>query len=143
MEFNFGNSRPRATQQVLQFNRLAPPSTELAIPISETIDETRLITTFMISNYSNAPASVFLGASQGMHASIEIVPGAAPVFTTWQEGRQLYEIQILVQQIASQRAQDLIQVPIIVWDLREWWLLSGSETQSIEVAVTAFPLPYL
>lgn len=143
MEFNFGNSRPRSTQQVLQFNRIAPTANQNAIRLSETIDETRLITTFIISNYSDAPASVFLGASEGMHASIEIVPGAAPVFTAWQEGRQMYELQILIAKIASQTAQDLIQLPVIVWDLREWWILSGSTTQSIEVAITAFPLPYL
>lgn len=142
MEFNFGNSRPRSTQQVLQFTRTAPGDDEPAIQLSQTIDETRLITTFMVSNFSDAPASVFLSASQGMTAPIEIVPGATPVFTAWQEGRQLYELQILIQMIASQTAMDLIQIPVIVWDLREWWLRSATPTP-IDVTITAFPLPYL
>lgn len=142
MEFNFGNSRPRSTQQVLQFRRRAPAITQHPIQLSEIIDETRLITTFMVGNPSTSSDSVMLSASQGMIAPIEIVPGATPVFTSFQEGRQLYELQILIQMIASQQARDLIQIPVIVWDLREWWIQAAGGT-AIEVSVTAFPLPYL
>lgn len=142
MEFNFGNSRPRATQEVIQFNRFVPPAPEEAIPISESLDETRLITTFIVTNYSTATNSVFLGASQAMHSSIEILPGASPVFTVFQEGRQMYELQILIKMISSQRAEDLVQIPVIVWNLRQWWLQAAGSSE-IEVAITAFPLPYL
>lgn len=141
MEFNFGNSRPRVTQPVIQFNRIIRPA-EGAIPVSETLNESRLVTTFIISNYSTAANSVFLSASQNLHASIEIVPGAAPMFEVRQEGRQLYELQILVMKMTGQQARDLIQVPVMCWDLTQWWLGAAGDTP-IEVAITAFPLPYL
>lgn len=141
MEFNFGVARQRATQRVLMFNRTVPP-TGTSIPVSEDLDAGQLITTFSINNYSNAPTSVFLGVDAGMHSSIEIVPGACPVFTSFQEGRQLYELQVLIMKIASQTATDLVKIPVIVWDLTTWYLESPS-TESIPVTVTAFPLPYL
>lgn len=142
MDFNFGTSRPLATQTVIQFNRTAPPATEPAILLSEELEASRLITTFLITNFSESPDSVFLSTSQGFHTAIEIPPGTSPVFSTWQEGRQLYELQVLIMKIASQQAHDLVAVPVIVWDLRTWWLKAGGE-DPIEVTVTAFPLPYL
>lgn len=142
MDFNFGTARPLATQTVVQFNRMALPSTEPAIQLSEDLEASRLITSFVITNFSTNADSVFLSASQTFPAAIEIPPGASPVFTTWQEGRQMYELQVLIMKIASQRATDLIAIPIIVWDMRQWWLQAGGMTP-IEVTVTAFPLPYL
>lgn len=140
MEFNFGTARPLSTQQAFLFNRFVP--TDRPTQISEDLDQSHLITTFTISNFSTNPAPVYLGNDAGMHATIEIVPGAAPVFTAWQEGRQMYELQVLIMKIASQTAGDLIKVPIIVWDLTRWYLQT-SGSQGFEVTIAAFPLPYL
>jgi hypothetical protein len=142
MDFNFGNSRERVVQQVLMFNRIVPPAGSEAIQVSEEIDQHHLVTAFMINNYSTNTDSVFLGVDKGMHASIEIMPGSAPVFTVFQEGRQFYELQILIMKIASQTAQDLIKIPVITWDLTRWYL-EAAGNNPIEVTVTAFPVPYL
>lgn len=141
MDFNFGVARERATQRVLMFNRYVPPQ-GVSIPLSEDLTADRLVTTFMVNNYSNAPDPVFLGVDSGMHSSIEIVPGACPSFTCWQEGRQMYELQILVMKMSGQNATDLIKIPVICWDMTTFYLESSS-MQEIPVTVTAFPLPYL
>jgi len=124
------------------FNRTVPAAPAQAIPVSEDIDQHKLVTSFVVNNYSNAPGSVFLGVSSSMHSSIEIVPGAAPQFTVFQEGRQFYELQILIAKIASQTAQDLIKIPVLTWDLTTWYLES-STPEPIPVTIVAFPLPYL
>ena len=142
MDFNFGNSRERVVQPVRMFNRVVPAAPELAIPVSEEIDQHYLVTSFLVNNYSSSANSVFLSVDQAMHSSIEIIPGAAPVFTVWQEGRQFYELQILIMKISSQTAQDLIKIPVMTWDLTHWYLQAGGP-DPIEVSVTAFPLPYL
>jgi len=142
LDFNFGNSRERVVQPVLMFNRIVPAAPATAIPVSEDIDQHKLVTSFMVNNYANAPGPVYLGVSSSMHSSVEILPGAAPVFTVFQEGRQFYELQILIMKIASQTAQDLIKIPVITWDLTTWFLES-STPQPIPVTVVAFPVPYL
>ena len=140
-EFNFGNSRQRSTQDAIFQLRHVPIAPD-AIQVSEDLNETRLITTWIVNNASTAPASIFLSTNRGMRGSLEIVPGAMPSFTSWQEGRQLYELQVLIMQIASQQARDLVKVPIIVFDLTQWWLQAGGSSP-IDVTVASFPLPYL
>jgi hypothetical protein len=141
VDFNFGNSRERVVQQVLMFNRVAPAAGR-SNPVSENIDQHHLVTGFMVTNISTAPASVFLGVDPQMHASIEIVPGSSPFFSVLQEGRQFYELQILIAKIASQTAQDLIKIPVLTWDLTHWYIEAGTDSD-IEVTITAFPMPYL
>jgi|SRR5215831_8001961 len=142
MDFNFGNSRERVVQPVLMFNRMVPPAGERSIPVSEEVDQHHLVTSFLVNNFASAAHPVYLSVDPSMHASIEIIPGAAPVFTVFQEGRQFYELQILIMKIASQTAQDLIKIPIMTWDLTHWFLLAAGP-DPIEVSVTAFPVPYL
>jgi hypothetical protein len=141
VDFNFGNSRSRVVQQAIQFIRVVPPYPAAAIPVSEDLDQHQLVTAFIVNNYSTNTSPVFLGPSRDLPAPIEIVPGAAPIFTVFQEGRQAYELQVLIANIASQQAKDLIQIPVITWDLTHWYLRAASGTQ--EVSVTAFPVPYL
>ena len=142
MDFNFGNSRERVVKQVLMFDRIAPPNAARAIPVSEQLSQDQIITSFTVNNYSTAASSVFLGVDRDMRSSIEIPPGTAPTFTVFQEGRQLYELQILIMKISSQTAQDLIKIPVLCWDLTHWFLLSGGTTPE-PVTIVAYPLPYL
>lgn len=141
MDFNFGTARPLSVQEAILFNRLVP--SDRAIRLSEDLDQTKLVSSFLISNYSTNPESIFLGVDSRLQASIEIMPGAAPVFTSFQEGRQLYELQWLTAKIASQSAQDLIKIPIMVWDLTRWYIQAGGTGPAFNVTVAAFPLPYL
>jgi hypothetical protein len=140
VDFNFGNARERVTQQVLMFNRTAP--TGHSAPLSEDIDQHQLVSSFLINNYTNSGSSVFLGVTPGLQSSIEIPPGASPVFTVFQEGRQAYELQILISQIASQQAQDLIKIPVVTFDLTHFYIQAGGN-EDVLIAVMAFPLPYL
>lgn len=140
MDFNFGTARPRATQQGIAFRRSLVIGQ--SIPVSEDLDASRLITSFIISNFSNNPASVFISPDPSMHSAIEIPVGTSPVFTIFQEGRQLYELQVLVKMVSNQLAADMVKIPILVWDLTQWFLEMSSPTP-FEVTVVAFPLPYL
>lgn len=139
-EFNFGTARPLATQRVIQYVIHVP--TDRTVQLSEDLDPSRLISTFLISNYSTAPASIYLGTDPHLPTAIEIAPGACPSFIAFQEGRQMYEIQVLLRQLTHQTATDLVKIPIIVWDMREWYLMAGGST-TIDAHIMAFPLPYL
>lgn len=149
MDFNFGVSRPLTRQVTL--SRSIPVPKGRAVPLSEEFTAESLITCWMLQNPSHNHKPVYL--TQGRIESndprelttpyIEVLPGACPVFTAFQEGRQLYELQILVMKLTTQTAGDLIKVPLIVWDLTEWWLLGHPEQDdTVHVTLVAFPLPY-
>lgn len=143
-DFNFGETRPRATQQVIQY-LLNLPASGQSIRLSEDLDTTRMITTFSIGNDSQNASRVLLSVNPifpGQPSpSFEIQPGACPVFATVQEGRQIYELQILMKTVMHQLSTDLIKIPILVWDLTQWWI--AAEAPDVAVTVTAFPLAYL
>jgi hypothetical protein len=139
-DFNFGTARPIATQEWISFRRAL--TIGVPIRVSEDLDASRFITSFIISNFSNNPASVFISPDQGMRSAIEIPVGSAPTFTIFQEARQLYELQILVMKITGQQSTDLIKIPVISWDLTNLWLEMSSPTP-FSITVAAFPLPYL
>ena len=141
MDFNFGWSRQRATQETLMFIRTAPVA-PAAVTLSDDLNSTRLVTSFLVNNKSTAPAPVYLSTSKGMRANIEIVPGGAPFFVAFQETRPLYELQVLLFKQTGQQAQDLVKIPVIVWDMTTWYLQAGGSTP-IDVTVSAFVLPYL
>jgi len=147
MAFSFGTLRPQIAQDVITFP-VAVPGTGAAVVISNTLDKTHLITTFTISN-PVAGASVYLG-NQGVTATggttgLEIPAGTAPTFKVIQEDRQLYELQIILGQIAEAlncQPQTYEKIPFICWDLTQIYLFSGAAGGS-QVTVAAYPQMYL
>jgi hypothetical protein len=149
VDFNFGNSRPRTEQIAIQ--RLLTIHRDFSIPLGDDLDLSQIITTWMVQLHSNNTQPVYLhqfgprSRPTDPFPAIEILPGQTVVFSAIQEGRQLYELQILTAKIASQTAQDLIQIPLIAWDLTRWWILGNPDeaTESVQATLTAFPLGYL
>lgn len=147
MAFGFGTERPHVTQQMITFP-VAVPGAGQAIPISQSLDSTKLITTFGISNPA-AGSSVYIGnqgvQAAGVNQGFEIPPGTAPQFRTFQEDRQLYEIQALLVTIAKAlncTNPQVERIPFICWDLTQLYLFSSNAAGS-QVTVTAFPQAYL
>lgn len=148
MDFNFGNARPRSIQQAIQTGLDVPFNR--AVALSDDLGADRLVTAFAVTNYSNSTHSVMLCANKFGHNGIEIPAGTTPIFTALQEGRQLYEVQVLAFQFTNQQATDLIKIPIIVWSLTEWYLIAMpipeppvAPDDTVRVTITAFPIPYL
>jgi hypothetical protein len=147
MSFAYGTLRPQISQDIITFP-LTVPGVGQAIPISNTLDKTRLITSFTISN-PVAGSSVYLGnqgvTNAGTTQGLEIPAGTAPTFRTFQEDRQLYELQVLLGQIAEQlkcSTPQMEKIPFICWDLTQLYLFSGNAAGS-PVTVAAFPQMYL
>ena len=148
MAFSYGTLRPQVAQDVITFG-LTAPGVGQAIQLSSTLDKTRLITAFTISN-PLAGSSVYLG-NQGVNATpgptqgLEIAAGTAPTFRISQEDRQLYELQVLMGQIAEAlrcATPQMEKIPFIVWDLTQLYLFSGNVAGS-GVTIAAFPAMYL
>jgi hypothetical protein len=147
MPFSFGTERPLVSQQLISFP-LTVPGAGQAIPISQTLDKSRLITTFAVSN-PVAGSSVYLGnagvTAAGANQGFEIPAGTAPAFRAFQESRQLYEIQGLVVTIArvlNCTLPEIEKIPFIVWDLTQLYLFSANAAGS-QVTIAAFPQAYL
>jgi len=148
MSLAFGTDRPLITQTLIAFP-LTVPGVAPAIQMSQTLDKSRLITTFVVSN-PVAGSSVYLGASAGVTNAgatqgFEIQAGTAPAFKLFQEGRQLYELQALAAAITTQIGcipPLLEKIPFVVWDLTQLFLFSANAGGS-QVTIAAFPQPYL
>lgn len=145
---NFGISRPLVTQTGFSFP-LTVPGAGQPVPLSATLDKSKLITSFIVSN-PVAGSSVYLGFSSGVsntgvNQGLEISAGTAPNFRITQEGRQLYEMQSLVaviSQLINCQAPQLEKIPFKVWDLTQIFLFSGNVAGS-QVTIAAFPEVYL
>ena len=141
MTFNLGLKRPLIVQQ---FRTFAFAVGVTALPIEPTVDKTQLITSFVISNPILPALSVFLG-NQGVTpgTGLEILPGSAPSFEIFQEGRQLYELQAPALDIDTGMACRNIQpeaIPFIVWSPANIYLVS---TAPATVTVALFKAMYL
>lgn len=145
---NFGISRPLVTQNGFSFP-LTVPGAGQPTPLSATLDKSKLITSFIVSN-PVAGSSVYLGFNSGVsnagaNQGLEIPAGTAPNFRLLQEGRQLYEIQDIVGKIAKLmncQIPDFEKIPFKVWDLTQIFLFSANAAGS-QVTIAAFPEVYL
>lgn len=147
MGFNYGSERPQVVQQLISFP-LTVPGAGQAIQISQTLTKKDLITTFGVSN-PTAGSSVYIGnagvSAAGVNQGFEIPAGTAPYFRTFQEDRQLYEIQALLVSLLRglKCAQpDVEKIPFICWDLSQLYLFSANAAGS-QVTIVAFPQAYL
>lgn len=145
---NFGSQRPTIVQQVISYGLAVSGVTPTPIGVIQNLDKTRLITTFVVSN-PIAGSSVYMGNSgvsaTGANQGLEIQAGTAPAFVSFQEGRQIYEMQTLVAMIAQQlkcTPPELEKIPFICWDLTQIFLISGNAAGS-QVTIGAFPQMYL
>jgi hypothetical protein len=145
---NFGVARPLVTQSGFSFP-LTVPGAGQPTPISATLDKSKLITSFIVSN-PVAGSSVYLGFSSGVSATgvnqgLEIPAGTAPNFRINQEGRQLYELQTLsalIAKLINCQIPELEKIPFKVWDLTQIFLFSANAAGS-QVTIAAFPEVYL
>jgi hypothetical protein len=145
---NFGIARPLVTQIGFSFP-LTVPGTGQPTPLSATLDKSKLITSFIVSNPA-AGSSVYLGftpgvSNAGANQGLEILAGTAPNFKISQEGRQLYELQTLsalISKLINCQVPDLEKIPFKVWDLTQIFLFSGNVAGS-QVTIAAFPEVYL
>jgi hypothetical protein len=151
MGFAYGTERPLVAQDMTTFALPVPfgGAPPVSVPLSQKFDKTALITTFVISNPIGG-SSVYLGNSgvtlpAGTNAGLEIQAGSAPVFRTFQEGRQLYEMQVLLAGIAQGlecQMPQMEKIPFICWDLTRLFITSANAAGST-VTVAVFPQMYL
>ena len=139
-----GTLRPLVVQQFLT---RAVAVTTAATPIDTTLDKSRLITSFAISNPVGG-TSVFLGnpgvtIAGGTNAGFEIPGGSAPNFVIDNQGRQLYELQDSLNQILAGlqcNIKPLDGIPFVVWDISTMFLVASAATT---VTLIILPTMYL
>lgn len=134
-----GTSRPLIVQT---FNTRQIAVTAAALPIDPTLDKTKLITGFSISNPSTG-VSVFIGNPGITTATgFEIPAGTAPFFGI-EQVRQMYELQRPTDKIIG--AMECSPVPLeglpfVVFDLSQFFIIAGGATT---VTLITFPAMWL
>ena len=147
MAFAFGIERPLVAQSFRTF-AVTLVGAAAAIPLDPGASKQNLITTFAISNPTTSGTSIFIGnagvtAPGGANPGFEIQPGSAPAFRSFQEGRQLYELQGMLAQLvqaANCANTQLEKIPFIVFDLSTIFAFSA---MNVTFTVIAFQAMYL
>jgi hypothetical protein len=145
--FNFNISRDLVTQTFRTFP-LAIVGAAQAVPLDPGGSKQQLITGFGISNPAASGSSIYIGNAgvtdpTGANPGFEIQAGTAPFFREFQEGRQLYELQGLLAQIATVLQCVNVQVekiPFVVFDMSQFFVFS---LNNVTVTVITFPTMYL
>lgn len=137
---SLGSRRPLVVQQFRTFSVTVGVK---PLPIEPTLDKTKLITGYIISNPLGG-VSVFQGnLGVSILTGLEIQSGTAPFFAIDQEGRQFYELQAPLIDIAAGlkcTTQPLEGVPFVVWDLSTIYLVASAPQM---VSVSVYPTMYL
>lgn len=139
---NVGTQRQLIAQT---FNTRSIAVTAAALPIDPTVDKTKLITGFSISNPTGG-ISVFIGNGGVLTTTgFEIPAGTAPFFGIDQQGRQLYEIQAPLNSInaglkCNPNLENIEGLPFVVWDLSNFFIVAAAPTT---VTLITFPTMYL
>jgi len=143
---NVGLQRPLMVQT---FRTSLINVTTAPLPLDPTVDKTKLITTFAVSN-PVAGASVYIGNAGvtipgGANPGFEIPAGTSPQFSIDQQGRQLYELQAPLQGInaglnCNTSLLTIEGLPFVVWDLSSIFIVAVAATT---VTVITFPTMYL
>jgi hypothetical protein len=145
--FNFGTQRDLVTQTFRSF-ALTLTGGAAAVPLDLNANKQQLITSFGISNPLGSGGSIYIGnqgvtAPGGANPGFEIQAGTAPFFREFQEGRQLYELQLLVADIAEVlncTNIGLEKIPFVVWDLSQLFVFSAV---NLTFTIITFPTMYL
>lgn len=139
---NVGTQRPLIIQQ---FTTRQIAVTAAPLPIDPTLDKSKLITGFIISNPTTG-ASVFIGnAGVSTTTGLEIPAGTAPFFGIDQQGRQLYELQQPANEInaiaqCNSGKAVLEGLPFVVWDLSQFFIVAAAPTTC---SLITFPTMFL
>lgn len=147
MAFSFGTQRDLVTQNFRTFP-VTLVGTAAAVPLDISGSKQQLITAFGISNPLASGGSIYIGNQgvtdpTGANAGFEIQAGTAPFFREFQEGRQLYELQALIAEIAQRMncgPLTLEKIPFVVFDLSQIYAFS---LVNITFTVITFPTMYL
>jgi hypothetical protein len=145
--FNFNISRDLVTQTFRAF-AVTLVGTAAAVPLDPGGSKQQLITTFVISNPAASGGSVYIGNQgvtdpTGVNPGFEVQAGTAPAFKELQEGRQLYELQLILADIAKALKCTNIQlqkIPFVVFDMSQIFAFS---TVNLTFTVITFPTMYL
>lgn len=133
--------RPIIAQQFTTFSLTVGVA---AAPINGALQLQALIDSFAISVPSTAANSVFFG-SDGVTTvtGLELIPGTTSLFVVDHGGRQVYEVQQPVLEIAKAvKCYDVAPeaIPFVCWDLSQIFLVASAATV---VSVAAFKAMYI
>jgi hypothetical protein len=126
-------------EQTFQVVPLTVPSAN-AVQLSASININNLIQSLAVCNFSANANSVFLGQNNAVTTTsgYEIVPGSAPVFQI-DEIRELYELETpmenLVQLANCGVAPTSVDIPIVVWNPSNMWLIAATAPTNISITI--------
>jgi hypothetical protein len=147
MTFYYGTTRDLVTQN-FKTTAITLVGAAAAVPLDPNGSKQQLITGWGLSNPVASGGSVYIGNQgvtdpTGLNPGFEIQAGTAPFFKELQEGRQLYELQLLLARIAKQlQCTDvpMEKIPFVVFDLSTFFAFS---LVNITFTLITFPVMYL
>jgi len=136
--------RPLLKQEAVNFAVTINNANE-PVPLNSQMQLTAMVDSFMICNPVANANSIFIGFNSNVTTAngMEIVTGTSVNFFIQHDGRQLYEIQGLVADIAvalTCRQMQLDAIPFVCWDMSQVYIVATAATT---IACIAFKAVYI
>jgi|SRR5262249_31466622 len=131
-----------------QFQTFNIPVTTSPQPLNAALQITSMIDSFAITVPAAAANGVVIGPDAGVTAGppptgLELVVATTTQFRINQEGRQVYELQkplLNIAQAVGCMPQTFEEIPFVVWDLTNIWIVA---TAAVTVSVAVFKAVYI
>jgi len=137
-------NRPTLTQIWTDLTVTAPATGSVAVPLDPSGNQNQLINTFALSIPTGGVNCFLVGKGIAATSGLEILAGAGPVKFKIDDERMLYELMYLANiqaQIIGCKPFENEQVPLVVWDLSQVFIVSSGAAQVVNIAT--FKMPFV
>lgn len=136
-------NRPILTQTWTDLQVTAPATGAAAVPLDPTGNQNQLINAFALSIPTGGVNCFLVGKGINATSGLEIVAGAGPVKFFIDDERMLNELMRplhLTAQILGCKPFEPEDIPLVVWDLSQIFIVSSGAAQLVDIVT--FKMPY-
>jgi hypothetical protein len=135
-------NRPILTQTWTDKTVTAPATGAAAVPLDPTGNQNQLINCFLLSIPTGGVNCFVVGQPIIALSGQEIIAGGGPVKFRIDDERMLNELVYpaqLTAQILGCKPFDIEEIPLVVWDLSQIFIVSSGAAQVVNIATYKMP----
>jgi hypothetical protein len=137
-------NRPILTQTWNDLTVTAPATGAAAVPLDPTGNQNQLINAFALSIPTGGVNCFLVGRAIAAASGLELIAGSGPVKFFIDDERMLNELirpMHLMAQILGCKPFEREDVPLVVWDLSQVYIVSSGAAQLVDIVT--FKMPFV